>query len=137
MAARLWWTVAAHINRARVSDELQFGSRKRFRKHRDGADDNRRGRGRNRNRQDGADGRPFVFVDMSNGTRVVMVMDGRTVPMIPVVRVVRHGMNVKRERLDLQRAQGQYDEDRQAASHSPSLCHAPAPVNAPRVSSQL
>jgi hypothetical protein len=93
--------VAAHIDRARVADELQFRSGKRVRKHCDGADDNRRGRGRNRNRQNGAAGRPFVLVYMSSGTRVVMVMNSRTVPMIPVVRVVRNGVYVERERLDL------------------------------------
>ena len=93
--------MAAHINRARVADDLQFRSWKRARKHRDGGDDSRRGRGRNRDRNDGADSRPFVLVYMSNGIKVVMVMDSRTMLMISALRVVRDGMNVERERLDL------------------------------------
>jgi hypothetical protein len=63
-------------------------------------------------------------------------MDSRAVLMIAVVLMVRNSVNVERERLDLQRVQGQDDEASQAASHSPSLLHAFGLVNATRKRSQ-
>ena len=77
--------MAAHVNRARVADELQLWSGKRFRKHGVDGGDHRRGRGRNRDRNNGADGRTVFLVYMSNRIKVVVVVDSRTVLMIAVL----------------------------------------------------
>jgi hypothetical protein len=93
--------VAAHFNRARVADKLQLWRRKRFRNRRDEGDDNRSGRSSHGNRDNGTGGGPFFLVYMSNGIKVGVVMDSRTVLMIPVLRMIRYRVNVKPERLDL------------------------------------
>jgi len=128
--ARRRWTVTPHIDCAGVADELQLRSLRRFGKFGVHSDRSRCGRGRNRHRDNGGARRQFPLVYVQIGIEIVVVMDGRTVLMSAVLRVVRNGVNVEGERLNLERVQGQDDEDRQAASHRPSLCHGPAPVNA-------
>jgi hypothetical protein len=122
-------TVAAHIDRARVANELQRWRRHLFGNHRDEGDADGSGRGRHGNRYDGAGRRPFFLVYMPERIKVVVVMDGRTMPMLTVLCVVGDVVHVKRERLDLQRAQGQHDEKGEAASHTRSVFHGPTCVN--------
>jgi hypothetical protein len=125
--------VAAHVYRACVADELQFWSGKCFRKHSVDDGDNRRGRGRNRDRNHGASGRPVFLVYMSNGIKVFVVMDSRTVLMIAVLRVVRRCVYVERERLHLQREERRaHQDDRTPATHGPSLLEPCPRVNGAR-----
>ena len=91
-----------HIDCAGVADELQFRSVRRFGKFCVHSDHGRRGRRRNRHRNNGAPGRPFPLVYVQIGFEIVVVMDGRTVLMIAVLRMVRNGVNVEGERLNLE-----------------------------------
>jgi hypothetical protein len=117
--------VAAHVNRARVSDTLQtrrvkgfchlgvHQRRSRSRSHRNG------------HREHAAASRCIPFVYVKSRINVVVVVDSRTVPVLAVLRSIWRDVNVKCERLGLQRTQGQHDENRQGAPHVPSLWDTP------------
>ena len=114
-------TVAAHLDRARVSNTLQVQTVEWFR---DLSVHHRRGRRRcrrNGHREHAAPSRCVPFVYVKRRLELAVVVDGRTVPMIAVLSMVRNSVDVKCARLDLQRKQGQHNEGRQAGSHIPSL----------------
>lgn len=93
--------MAAQLDRARVSNKLQIRALKCFREL--GVHDDRRryGRRRNGHRDHAAAGRyvPFVYVQI--GIDIVVVVDGRTVPMIAVVVRGGHRVHVECEALRL------------------------------------
>jgi hypothetical protein len=104
--ARRRWTVTPHIDCAGVADEQQLRRLRRFSKFGVHDDRGRRSRGRNRHRNNGAASRQLPFVYVQIGIELVVVMDGRTVPMSGDLRMVRNGVNVEGERVNLERAQG-------------------------------
>lgn len=83
--ARLRRTVTTDLDRARVADQMQLWRRKRFSKFRDPGDCSRRGRDRNRYRDDVATCRRIFGVHMRSAVIIVVVMDGRTMMMVAVV----------------------------------------------------
>lgn len=104
--ARRWWTVTPHIDCAGVADEQQFRRLRRFSKFGVHDDRSRRGCSRNRHRDDGAASRQLPLVYVQIGIELVVVMDGRTVPMSGGLCMVRNGVNVEGERVNLERVQG-------------------------------
>ena len=122
--------MAAYIDRTRVTGKSQLNNWKHVDRFNVNVDDRRRRRGRHRDRDNGAANRSIALVYVPGKIEIIVVMDGRTMLMLELLRMVRDAVNVKRERLDLQRAQGQHDQYRDSASHSRSVFHGPVGVNA-------
>ncbi len=116
--------MTAHVDCARVADELQFRNWKRFREYGDSGDDSRRDRRGHPDRNNRAASRPFGLVYMSSGINVVMVMDRGTMMMVVALCVLRYRVHVKRERVCLQRADRHGDEGSDQRAHVPSLLDA-------------
>ena len=102
-ATRVRGTVAADVDRTRVADELQLRDSRRLRELSGEDELRRRGGGRNGDRDYRAASRCFTLVDVPVLVDIIVVMDSRTVDVITVFRVVRNSMNMKGERLDLER----------------------------------
>lgn len=91
--------MTAHLDRARVADQLQLWRWERFGKFGINGNRSRPGRDRNRYRDDSTAGGRILIVDMRRAIAIVVVMDGRTMMMVAMLWVVRNGVNVERERL--------------------------------------
>ena len=98
--------MAADLDRARVANKLQLRRWNRFGKFGVYGDRSRGGRNRNGYRDDCATSRQVLVVNVRSASEIVVVMDGRTMMMVAVFRVVRNGVNVEGESLRLQRTQG-------------------------------
>jgi hypothetical protein len=93
--------VAAHLDRARISNTLQPRALKCFRELGVHHDRGRCGRRRNGHRDHAAAGRSVPLVYVQSGIDIVVVMDSRTVPMIAVVVRVSDRVHVESEALRL------------------------------------
>ena len=132
--ARRRWTVTAHLDRARVTNQLK--GRRCRRLGTINVDDNRssRGRGRHRNRDHGTARLQILgfYVQHVIEIGAAMRVNCRAVLVVIVVVRVIHGVNVECEALRLEREQGQRRKGREGPEHSPSVWKQAAGVK-PRV----
>lgn len=103
--------MAAHNDRARAADELQFRRTQRLGKFGVNNKGDRHSRDRHRYRDDGAALRHILGFHVRNAIEIVVVMDGRTVMMVAILCVVGNGVNVEGKRLRLQQTHRQNDEN--------------------------
>ena len=78
----------------------------------------------NGHRDHAAAGRFVRFVYVQSRIEIVVVVNGRTVPVIVVVVRVSDRVNVECETLRLKSEEGKTREDREASAHTPSVLEA-------------